>query len=152
MGTDTDEPCSRCSIAVCPRGIFTRAVIAAVALLAVLSLVTVARPAGADSGTSVSNVDCGILLPGILPEGQVISTIGTLVISSSGTATLTGLGQLDPALAPPQAVIITDISCALGEGGQVGESHVRVSPSGEVLLVCHNNPGSEPFPTPSPGD
>ena len=152
MGTDTDEPCPRSSIAIRHRAIFARAVIAAVALLAVLSLVAIARPAGADGGTSVSNVDCGILLPGILPEGQVISTIGTLVISTSGTATLTCLGQLDPALAPPQAVIITDIPCALGEGGQVGESHARVSPSGNVLLVCHNNPGSEPFPTPGPDD
>jgi hypothetical protein len=152
MGTDTDYPCPRRSLAVRPRAKFARAVIAAVALLVVLSFVAIARPANADNGSSVSDVSCGILLPGILPEGQVISTIGTLVISSSGTATLTCLGQLDPALAPAQAVIITDIPCALGEGGQVGESHVRVSPSGEVLLVCHNNPGSEPFPTPGPGD
>jgi hypothetical protein len=102
--------------------------------------------------TSVSEVDCGILLPGILPEGQVLSTKGKLVISSSGTATLTCRGQLDPALAPANTIIITDIDCALGEGGQVGASHTQVSPNGNVLLVCQNNPGSEPFPTPEPGD
>jgi hypothetical protein len=152
MGTDTDDPCPRSSTAIHYRAIFARALIATVALFAVLSFVAIARPADADNGSSVSDVSCGILLPGILPEGQVISTIGTLVISSSGTATLTCLGQLDPALAPAQAVIITDIPCALGEGGQVGESHTQVSPNGNVLLVCHNNPGSEPFPTPGPDD
>jgi len=109
-----------------------------------------ARPANADSA-SVSEVSCGILLPGILPEGQVISVTGELVISPSGNATLTCRGQLDPSLAPQNTVII-DQPCALGEGGQVGESHTQVSPNGNVLLICHNNPGSEPFPTPGPDD
>ena len=100
----------------------------------------------AAEGTTVSEVECGILLPGILPDGRVVSTTGLLVITAGGTATLTCRGTLDPALAPEQTVVITDVPCALGEGGTVGESHAQVTPSGEVLLVCHNNPGSAPLP------
>jgi hypothetical protein len=107
--------------------------------------------ARADDGARVTSVECGILLPGILPEGQVLSTTGRLVLSPSGTATLVCRGQLDPGSAPAAAVVIDDLDCALGEGGQVAESQIRVAPSGEVLLVCHNNPGSEPF-DPGPGD
>ena len=102
------------------------------------------RAAAADSAR-VTEVECGILLPDLLPEGQVISTIGQLVITSGGTATLTCRGEVSPDLAPEETVIITDTDCALGEGGQVGESHTMVTPDGGVLLVCHNNPGSEPF-------
>lgn len=131
------------------RRLVTGWVVASAALLVLLVVgYERAQPADAKDDASVTEVDCGILLPGILPEGQVLSTIGRLVISPSGTATLVCRGRLDPELAPSAAVIITDIPCALGEGGQVGESQVRVAPSGEVLLVCHNNPGSEPFPTP----
>lgn len=100
----------------------------------------------AAEGTTVNEVECGILLPGILPDGRVVSTTGWLVITAGGTATLTCRGTLDPALAPEQTVVITDVPCALGEGGTVGESHAQVTPSGEVLLVCHNNPGSAPLP------
>ena len=102
-------------------------------------------------GPSELKVDCGILLPGVLPKGQVLLTVGELVITPSGTATLVCRGQLDPSLAPSAAVVITSIDCSLGAGGQVGESQTLVSPSGAVLLVCHNNPGSEPF-APGPGD
>ncbi len=123
-----------------------------VTLLSVAGVITLGDRAADAKGASVTEVDCGILLPGILPEGQVVSTKGKLVITPSGNATLTCRGKLDPALAPRQAVIIKDQPCALGEGGQVGESLTRVSPNGNVLLVCHNNPGSEPFPTPGPGD
>ncbi|MFL5761373.1 MAG: hypothetical protein ACJ789_16755 [Thermomicrobiales bacterium] len=125
---------------------------AAFVVLSVVAVVVLARPATADDVATVSAVDCGILLPGILPEGQVVSTTGTLVITPSGDATLTCRGKLDSALALQHAVILTDVPCALGAGGQVGESFVRVTPSGEVLLICHNNPGSEPFPTPGPDD
>ena len=91
--------------------------------------------------------NCGILLPGILPEGQVVSppVTGLLTIEPSGTATLVCQGQLDPALAPTETVILTDVDCALGEGGQVAESRTVVRPNGGVTLTCHNNPGSEPF-------
>jgi hypothetical protein len=98
--------------------------------------------------TTITEEDCGILLPGILPDGQVLSTTGSLIITAGGTATLICQGQLDPALAPAEAVIITNVACALGDGGTVGESQTRVSPSGAVLLVGHNNPGSEPLPPP----
>ncbi len=115
--------------------------------------ITVASIAGAIGpqaarAAPVSEVECGILLPGILPDGQVISTTGKLVITPSGTATLTCRGTLDPSLAPDRTVLITNVPCALGEGGTVGESHTQVTPSGEVLLVCHNNPGTEPLPPP----
>ena len=134
-------------------GRFATLVIALAALFALLGIVlTLSRSASAGNEASVTHVDCGILLPGILPDGQVISTIGNLVISTGGTATLTCRGELDPSLAPDHTVVITDVSCALGEGGQVGESHTQVSPSGQVLLVCQKNPGSEPFPTPGPDD
>jgi len=98
-------------------------------------------------------VDCGILLPGILPEGQVVPppVTGLLTIEPSGTATLVCHGQLDPALAPTEAVILTDVDCALGEAGQVAESRTVVRPNGGVTLPCHFNPGSEPF-DPGPGD
>jgi hypothetical protein len=132
---------------------FTSIVVILVSIVAVSVIVlTLSRSASAGGEATVSDVDCGILLPGILPEGQVISTIGTLVITPAGTATLTCRGELDPSLAPDHSVVITDVTCALGEGGQVGESHIQVSPRGQVLLVCHNNPGSEPFPTPGPDD
>jgi hypothetical protein len=117
-------------------------------LLALLLVTGASAPTRAATGTTVSYVECGILLPGILPEGQVLSTTGRLVITAAGTATLTCRGQLDPALAPDHTLVITDVPCALGEGGPVGESHTQVSPSGQVLLVCHNNPGSEPLPPP----
>lgn len=107
--------------------------------------------ASAARGADISEVECGILIPGILPEGQVLPTIGRLVITPAGTATLVCRGQLDPALAPARTLRITDIDCALGEGGQVAESQLVVRPTGSVLLVCHNNPGSEPF-VPGPGD
>jgi hypothetical protein len=123
-----------------------------VSLLSIAGVLAFGVHAADANGASVSEVECGILLPGILPEGQVISTKGMLVITSSGDATLTCRGNLDPAAAPAHTVIITDQPCALGEGGQVGESHTQVSPNGNVLLVCQNNPGSEPFPTPGPGD
>ena len=130
-----------------------RRVIPLVAALLVLG-VGVSRGPGAraDGRTATTEVECGILLPGILPAGQVLATTGFLVVTAAGTATLTCRGRLEPGLAPARAALITDVPCALGEGGQVGESLARVSPSGEVLLVCQNNPGSEPFPTPGPDD
>ena len=124
------------------------------AVLAVLALVLALalRPGAlAGQGASTEEVSCGILLPGILPEGQVVSTTGDLTITPSGTATLVCHGKIDPALAPNKTLRLTDIPCALGEGGQVGESHVVVRPNGGVTLTCHNNPGSEPF-DPGPGD
>ena len=84
----------------------------------------------AGQGASTEEVSCGILLPGILPEGQVVSTTGHLTITPSGTATLVCHGKIDPALAPNKTLRLTDIPCALGEGGQVGESHVVVAPMG----------------------
>ncbi len=132
------------------RGMWVGVLLAALAIGIAWSYPVDANAKVKESGITVEDVDCGILLPGILPEGQVLSTTGRLVITPGGTATLTCRGQLDPGLAPTKAVVITDIDCALGEGGQVAESHVRVSPSGQVLLVCHNNPGSEPF-IPDPG-
>jgi hypothetical protein len=106
----------------------------------------------AGKGARVSEVECGILLPGILPEGQVLSTTGRLTVESSGTATLVCHAQLkgeQAALAPAKTVTLTDVDCALGEGGQVAESRTVVRPNGGVTLTCHNNPGSEPF---VPGD
>jgi hypothetical protein len=97
-------------------------------------------------GASVTEVECGILLPGILPEGQVIATTGRLIVTPSGTATLVCHGRLDRALAPAKTIIFTDIPCALGEGGTVGESRPVVRPNRRVTLTCHNNPGSEPLP------
>jgi hypothetical protein len=48
----------------------------------------------AGKGARVSEVECGILLPDILPEGQVLSTTGRLTIEPSGTATLVCHAQL----------------------------------------------------------
>jgi hypothetical protein len=125
---------------------------AAVLVVLALVLALALRPAAlAGQGASTEEVSCGILLPGILPEGQVVSTTGHLTITPSGTATLVCRGKIDPALAPNKTLRLTDIPCALGEGGQVGESHVVVRPNGGVTLTCHNNPGSEPF-DPGPGD
>ena len=93
-------------------------------------------------------VDCGILLPGILPEGETVKTTGLLTIEPSGTATLVCHGQLNGAqiaLAPTEAVVLTDVDCALGNAGQVAESRTVVRPNGGVTLTCHFNPGSEPF-------
>lgn len=109
---------------------------------------TESRAAGT---TTVTEVECGILLTGILPEGRVLVAQGRLIITEGGTATLICRGELAPALAPDSALLITDVACALGDGGTVGESHTQIAPSGRVLLVCHNNPGSEPLP-PSEGD
>ena len=64
------------------------------------------------------------------------------------TATLVCHGQLtgaQAALAPTEAVILTDVDCALGTAGQVAESRTVVRPNGSVTLTCHFNPGSEPF-------
>ena len=105
----------------------------------------------AGQGASTEEVESGILLPGILPEGQVVSTTGHLTITPSGNATLVCHGQIDPALAPKKTLRVTDIDCALGAGGQVGESHVVLRPNGGVTMTCHNNPGSAPF-DPGPGD
>jgi hypothetical protein len=140
----------RCTDARLPRHVrFRRGIAAFPAFLVAVLLITGAgAQTQAASATTVSEVECGILLPGILPEGQVLSTTGQLVITAAGTATLTCRGRLDPALAPDSTLIITDIPCALGDGGTVGESHTQVSPSGQVLLVCQNNPGSEPLPPP----
>jgi hypothetical protein len=121
---------------------------AALLLLGALLLAGTGAHTQAAASTTVSEVECGILLPGILPEGQVLSTTGLLTITAAGTATLVCRGNLDPALAPDSTLIITDTPCALGDGGTVGESHTQVSPSGQVLLVCQNNPGTEPLPPP----
>jgi hypothetical protein len=100
----------------------------------------------------ITTIDCGILLPGILPDGHVLKTSGTIVITAGGTATMTCTGHLtDSALFPASTVIFTDIDCALGEGGQVAESLVIVRPTGRVTLSCQNNPGSDPF-IPDEGD
>jgi hypothetical protein len=113
--------------------------------LALLLALALGPAALAEKETRVSDVECGILLPGILPEGKVLSTTGLLTIESSGTATLVCHAQLDPALAPAEAVVLRDVDCAIGEGGQVAESRIVVRPNGGVTLTCHNNPGSEPF-------
>ena len=84
--------------------------------------------------------DCGILLP----EVQLLNLPGTLVVTPGGTATLTCTGQL-VGYSADATVIITDVDCSLGDGGQVAESRIVVRPTGHVTLVCHNNPGSEPF-------
>jgi hypothetical protein len=121
-------------------------ILIAALLIAALALPALAvQTARAADDTTVTEVECGILLPGIPPDGQALLTTGTLVVTAAGTATLTCRGQLDPKLVPSKTIILTDVDCALGEGGQVAESHIRVSPSGSVLLVCQNNPGSEPF-------
>ena len=102
--------------------------------------------AARDPATVITTSDCGILLPGILPEGQALITTGTIFVTPGGTATMTCTGQLaDPALFPASTVIFTDIDCSLGEGGQVAESLTIVRPTGMVTLTCQNNPGSEPF-------
>jgi hypothetical protein len=122
-----------------------RPIVVLAAILA-LGLAVASVPAAfAAPEADVSDVECGILLPGILPEGQVLSTTGRLTVEPSGTATLVCHAQLDPALAPAKTVILTDVDCALGEGGQVAESRIVVRPTGDVTLTCHNNPGSEPF-------
>jgi len=113
--------------------------------LALVLALALGPAALAEKEARVSEVECGILLPGILPEGKVLSTTGRLTVEPSGTATLVCHGQLDPALAPAEAVVLTDVDCALGEGGQVAESRIVVRPDGGVTLTCHNNPGSEPF-------
>ena len=95
---------------------------------------------------SDGEVECGILLPGILPEDRVLPATGLLTVEPSGTATLVCQGRLDPALAPAEAVVLRDGPCALGDGGTVGESRTVVRPSGGVTLTCHNNPGSAPLP------
>ena len=119
--------------------------------LALVLALALAPAALANKEGRVSDVECGILLPGILPEGKVLSTTGRLTVEPSGTATLVCHAQLGPALAPAEAVVLTDVDCALGEGGQVAESRIVVRPNGGVTLTCHNNPGSEPF-DPGPGD
>ena len=113
--------------------------------LALVLALAMGPAALAGKEAQVSEVECGILLPGILPEGKVLSTTGRLTVEPSGTATLVCHAQLDPALAPVEAVVLTDVDCALGEGGQVAESRIVVRPDGGVTLTCHNNPGSEPF-------
>jgi hypothetical protein len=122
-----------------------RSLIAVVAIAGAL----LAHPVIAAEPASVTEIECGIILPGILPEGQVLSTTGQLTITPGGTATLFCAGQL----AEPTGAfaMFTDIDCALGNGGQVAESLVIVRPSGLVTLVCQNNPGSEPF-IPDPDD
>ena len=90
--------------------------------------------------------DCGILLP----EVQLLNLPGTLVVTPGGTATLTCTGQL-VGYSAAATVIITDVDCALGDGGQVAESRIVVRPTGHITLVFHNNPGSEPF-VPGEGD
>jgi hypothetical protein len=117
-------------------------VVAGLALVLTLALGPAAL---AGKEARASDVECGILLPGILPEGTVLSTTGRLTVEPSGTATLVCHAQLDPALTPAEAVVLTDVDCALGEGGQVAESRIVVRPGGGVTLTCHNNPGSEPF-------
>jgi hypothetical protein len=121
--------------------------IAILAAVLAFGLAVAPGPAAvAGKEASVSEVDdCGILLPGILPEGKALVTTGRLTIEPSGTATLVCHAQLDPTLAPDEAVIFTDVDCALGAGGQVAESRIVVRPNGSVTLTCHNNPGSEPF-------
>jgi hypothetical protein len=113
--------------------------------LALVPALALGPAALAEKEARVSDVECGILLPGILPEGKVLSTTGLLTIESSGAATLVCHAQLDPALAPAEAVVLREVDCALGEGGQVAESRIVVRPNGGVTLTCHNNPGSEPF-------
>ena len=105
-------------------------------------------PAAA-AGTVISEVECGIILPGILADGQVLSTIGVLSLSPNGIATMTCEGFL--AEPTGQLTVFTDIDCSLGDGGQVAESLTIVRPTGKVTLTCHNNPGTEPF-VPDPGD
>ena len=116
------------------------------ALLALGCAPAAPRVALASDEAVVTEVECGILLPGILPEGRVLATTGLLTVEPSGTATLVCHGRLDPALVPAEAVVITDVPCALGDGGTVGESRTVVRPNGGVTLTCHNNPGSEPLP------
>ena len=119
--------------------------VAVTAGLALILALALGPAALAGKEARVSDVECGILLPGILPEGKVLSTTGLLTIEPSGTATLVCHAHLDPALAPTEAVVIRDVDCALGEGGQVAESRIVVRPNGGVTLTCHNNPGSEPL-------
>ncbi len=61
-------------------------------------------------------VECGIL-----PEGKVLSTTGLLTIEPSASATLVCHAHLGPALAPAEAVVLTDLDCALGEGRRVAD-------------------------------
>src|SRR5215213_6840089 len=72
--------------------------------LALVLALALGPAALAEKEARVSEVECGILLPGILPEGKVLSTTGLLTIEPSGTATLVCHAQLDPALAPVEAV------------------------------------------------
>ncbi len=111
-----------------------------VAILAAGPALARAPAALAGKEARVSDVECGIL-----PEGKVLSTTGLLTIEPSASATLVCHAHLDPALAPAEAVVLTDVDCALGEGGQVAESRIAVRPDGGVALTCHNNPGNEPF-------
>jgi hypothetical protein len=113
--------------------------------LALVLALALGPAALAGKEAQVSEVECGILLPGILPEGKVLSTTGLLTIEPSGTANLVCHAHLDTTLAPAKAVVLSDVDCALGEGGQVAESRIVVRPDGGVTLTCHNNPGSEPF-------
>ncbi len=119
--------------------------------LLVVMLATVVEPAVQAYGpvSVIATTDCGILLPGILPEGQALITTGTIIVTPGGTATMTCRGQID--YHPISTLIFTDIDCALGEGGQVAESRTVIRPTGQVTLTCQNNPGSEPF-VPGDGD
>jgi len=121
-----------------------------VAFVVLLAAILAAAPAPGvrahEPATVTTITDCGILLP----EVQLLNLPGTLVVTPGGTATLTCTGQLE-GYSAPATVIITDVDCALGEGGQVAESRIVVRPTGQVTLICHNNPGSEPF-VPGEGD
>ena len=123
--------------------------VAFTALLATLLVGAPSTLAQAKEPATVTTTECGILLPGILPEGQVLPTTGTLIVTPGGTATLICTGYID--YHPASTLIFTDIDCALGDGGQVAESRTVVRPSGRVSLTCHNNPGAEPF-VPGEGD
>jgi hypothetical protein len=126
---------------------------ARVALLAPLAAVVTLGLAGGGAaeanGASVTTVECGILLPGILPEGQVVPAAGQLTVTRDGNATLVCHGQSP--VKPAKTTVFTDIPCALGHAGQVGSSQTVVTTSGHATLVCHLNP-SNPPPPPGGGD
>ena len=71
-------------------------------------------------------------------------TTGHFTISASGNTVLVCHGQFP--VSPPQAVVTKGLLCGVPDptGGVVftDNSHLVVTPSGQVILVCHINPSS----------